>query len=63
MSRLPQVGDFVLIEYLGQKFTTKIISITGLTLNLIDQQSNNATALTWNGTDWLLPGGIKPTSV
>lgn len=61
--RPPQVGDFCFIDYLGSKFTTKITSINGLTLYLVDEVNKTNTTLTWNGTEWLLPGNLKPNSV
>ncbi len=53
-SRQPQIGDSVNINYFGTFFTTKIISINGLTLNL---EANSSLTWAWrNGNlNWLFP--------
>lgn len=66
ISRQPQVGDYVKIEYLGVEFLTKITKIDGLTLHLFDEKNNNPNViLVWTGlpNGWMLSGNIKPTSV
>ena len=62
MSRLPQVGDKLIIRYAQRDFGAQIVNIQGATMFLI-LQDGNQTSLTWTGSMWILPNNASPDHI